>query len=447
MRQQAVQLDVDPALEKDPRWQLVERIVASPSFIRSPRLCSLLIHLCELALEGRSDEINEQSIGEALFERAPSYDPSVDGIVRSHASRLRQRLDQYFSEEGAHETVRLTIPKGGYTPLFEPHSLAVLQLESAAPSLSPESASPASASIDQPTDATKKLLISNPYRLLFRATGVALIAACVFIFVLLTHTQFARPVPAAKHPLWSTLFRPDQTTLIVASDTGLTSLQTLTGSNVSLAEYLSGDYRTHPTPPAGTTLEVAKVMASRRYTSIVDLDIVAKFYQIPGVPHNRIQIRYARDLRPNDLKDEPVILLGSEEGTPWVQLFEDKMNFVFVHDHHYQRFLVLNRSPHNNEQPRYEADLTGPVHRVYGLVALRPNMKGSGYVLLLEGTSMAGTESAADFVFDDSRLLPFLATIKREDGSLPYFELLLQSNNMNGSASGSEILSYRTSAR
>jgi hypothetical protein len=214
-----------------------------------------------------------------------------------------------------------------------------------------------------------------------------------------------------------------------------------------LAEYLSGDYRTHPTPPAGTTLEVAKVMASRRYTSIVDLDIVAKFYQIPGVPHNRIQIRYARDLRPNDLKDEPVILLGSEEGTPWVQLFEDKMNFVFVHDHHYQRFLVLNRSPHNNEQPRYEADLTGPVHRVYGLVALRPNMKGSGYVLLLEGTSMAGTESAADFVFDDSRLLPFLATIKREDGSLPYFELLLQSNNMNGSASGSEILSYRTSAR
>jgi hypothetical protein len=442
MRQQVVQLDVHPALGKDPRWQLVERIVASPSFIRSPRLCSLLMHLCELALEGRSDEINEQSIGGALFDRAPNYDPSVDGIVRSHASRLRQRLDQYFSEEGTHETVRLTIPKGGYTPLFEPQSLPVLQLESAVPSLSP-----APESIDQPADAQKKLLLSNRYRLLFWATGVALIAACVFIFVLLTHTQFARAVPAAKHPLWSTLFRPDQTTLIVASDTGLTSLQTVTGSNVSLAEYLSGDYRTHATPPAGTTLEVAKLIASRRYTSIVDLDIVAKLYQIPGLPHNRMQIRYARDLRPNDLKDEPVILLGSEEGTPWVQLFEDKMNFVLVHDHQYQRFLVLNRSPHNNEQPRYEADLTGPVHRVYGLVALRPNMKGSGYVLLLEGTSMAGTESAADFVFDDSRLLPFLATIKREDGSLPYFELLLQSNNMNGSASGSEILSYRTSSR
>jgi hypothetical protein len=288
---------------------------------------------------------------------------------------------------------------------------------------------------------------SNRYRRLFWATGGGLVAACAFIVVLLARTHVTRPIEAVRHPLWSSLFRPDQITLIVASDTGLTSLQTLTNSNVSLAEYLNGDYRTRSAPPAGTTQEVLNVMAARRYTSIVDLDIVTKLYQLPGVPLHRIRLRYARDLRPNDLKDEPAILLGSEEGTPWVQLFEEKMNFVLVHDHPHQRFLVLNRMPRNNEQSRYEADLAGPVHRVYGLVALRPNVQGSGYVLLLEGTSMAGTESAADFVFDDSRLLPFLATIKQKDGSLPYFELLLQSNNMNGSASGSEIISYRTSSR
>src|SRR6201985_3057322 len=121
MPEHALQVDTDSAIKSDPRWELVERIVASPSFIRSPRLCSLLMHLCELALHGRSDEINEQSIGVALFERTPNYDPSIDGIVRSHASRLRQRLEQYFNEEGAHETIRLSIPKGGYTPLFEVH--------------------------------------------------------------------------------------------------------------------------------------------------------------------------------------------------------------------------------------------------------------------------------------------------------------------------------------
>ena len=121
MRNPSLELEAKTAVENDPRWELAERIVASPSFIRSPRLCSLLMHLCDLALHGRSDEISEQSIGVALFERAPNYDPSIDGIVRSHASRLRQRLEQYFSEEGAHETMRLSIPKGGYTPLFEIH--------------------------------------------------------------------------------------------------------------------------------------------------------------------------------------------------------------------------------------------------------------------------------------------------------------------------------------
>jgi hypothetical protein len=442
MRNQALQLEANPAVENDPRWELVERIVTSASFIRSPRLCSLLMHLCELALQGRSDEINEQSVGEALFERAPNYDPSIDGIVRSHASRLRQRLEQYFSEEGVNETIRVSIPKGGYTPLFEVHSPPVPEQASAV-------SSPSLTATDQASAATSDHPASDKYRHLFWGTGTVLAVACIFIVYLLVRIHSAHPVAldTTKHPLWSSLFGPDHSTLIVASDTGLTSLQTLTGANINLAEYLSGDYRTHAAPPAGTTLEVARMIASRRYTSIVDLDIVTKLYQVPGVPLNRIQLRYARDLRPNDLKNRPVILLGSEEGTPWVQLFEDKMNFVFVHDHQNQRFLVLNRLPHSNELPRYQADLTGSVHRVYGLIALQPNIGGSGNVLLLEGTSMAGTESAADFVFDDSRLLPFLAKIRQKNGLLPYFELLLQSNNMNGSASGSEILAYRTSAQ
>ena len=442
MRNQALQLEANPAVENDPRWELVERIVTSASFIRSPRLCSLLMHLCELALQGRSDEINEQSVGEALFERAPNYDPSIDGIVRSHASRLRQRLEQYFSEEGVNEIIRVSIPKGGYTPLFEVHSPPIPEQASAV-------SSPSLTATDQASAATRDHPASDKYRHLFWCTGTVLAVACVFIVYLLVriHSAHIVALDTTKHPLWSTLFGPDHSTLIVASDTGLTSLQTLTGANINLAEYLSGDYRTHAAPPAGTTLEVAKMIASRRYTSIVDLDIVSKLYQVPGVSLNRIQLRYARDLRPNDLKNRPVILLGSEEGTPWVQLFEDKMNFVFVHDHQNQRFLVLNRLPHSNELPRYQADLTGSVHRVYGLIALQPNIGGSGNVLLLEGTSMAGTESAADFVFDDSRLLSFLAKIREKNGSLPYFELLLQSNNMNGSASGSEILAYRTSGQ
>jgi hypothetical protein len=58
---------------------------------------------------------------------------------------------------------------------------------------------------------------------------------------------------------------------------------------------------------------------------------------------------------------------------------------------------------------------------------------------------MAGTEAAADFIFDDAHLLPFLTKIHNRDGSIPYFEVLLQSSSMNGSASRLMILAYRTS--
>lgn len=440
MSDTTAQLERNSDLADDPRWVLVERIVASPLFMKSPRLCSFLTYICELSIRGRADEINELNIGEALFERARNYDPSADGIVRSHASRLRQRLDQYFTEEGAHETVRLVIPKGGYIPVFEQRAPSLTDSETT-PSARYQSPRPSPARPDA------KEAVGKRSRLLW-ILGTALTVACIVIVYLLLHPRPYSGLSSAavtKHPLWGRLFGPDHPTLIVASDTGLTSLETITGKNVRLADYLSGDYRTHFVAPAGTTANLVSVLGSRRYTSIVDLDIVTKLYRIPGIPLSRVQLRYARDLRPNDLKGGPVILLGAQEGTPWVELFADRMNFVFQHDRQKGSFAVINRSPRGNELSRYESNQADPLHKVYGLVALRPNLQGSGQILLLEGTSMAGTESAADFVFDEAHLLPFLEKIKTQNGSLPYFELLLQSNNMNGNASQSEILAYRTS--
>jgi hypothetical protein len=81
---------------------------------------------------------------------------------------------------------------------------------------------------------------------------------------------------------------------------------------------------------------------------------------------------------------------------------------------------------------------------VYGLVAYVPNPVGDSDALLLEGTGMSGTEAVADFVNDDAQLLPFLNRIKRPDGSLPYFELLIESHNMGASAVRSHIVAWRT---
>jgi hypothetical protein len=48
-------------------------------------------------------------------------------------------------------------------------------------------------------------------------------------------------------------------------------------------------------------------------------------------------------------------------------------------------------------------------------------------------------------MFNDTNLLPFLNKIRNSNGSLPYFEVMLESNSVNGDASQLKIVAYRTS--
>ena len=453
-----------PEIDDDPRWQLVERIVASPSFAKSERLSSFLTCVCQLAQSGQTHNINEQYIGSVVFGRNPDYDPGIDSIVRSHASRLRHRLGQYFTEEGAEEELLLTIPKGGYIPVFEPRQaprptqIAPSQPATPRPfpdpaividpEIFPSQSVPAHVSAAETSGATPR-----ENKILVRALTIALIVttlvATASIGAFLMERRHARPFVAVSEsvPLfWSSLFNASDKTNVILADSGLVILQNLTRRRITLDSYLNGDYLKNlpPSPyPAAQTVNIG----IRRYTSIVDAGIENHLFHIPGLNMDRTQFRYARDLRMDDIKQGNLVLLGTYESTPWVQLFEPSMNFYFENDLTAGVFSIVNRSPHPGEQRKYDATASDPDHTVYGLVAYRPTLSGSGKVLILEGQSMAGTETAADFVFDDGYLLPFLRSIRKPDGSIPYFELLLRSRSIGVEASRLEVIASRIEDR
>jgi hypothetical protein len=77
------------------------------------------------------------------------------------------------------------------------------------------------------------------------------------------------------------------------------------------------------------------------------------------------------------------------------------------------------------------------------VVAFLPYLSETGSVLIIEGTSMAGTECAWDFVTDDSSFLPFANRVRRADGSIPHFQLVLESTNLTGSSIKRDILAWR----
>ena len=95
----------------------VERILASEGFRSSDRLTQFLRFVVDESLAG--GHLKEYSIGVAVYNRPESYDPRVDATVRVEAGKLRQRLREYYETEGRADPLLITIPKGGYAPVFQ----------------------------------------------------------------------------------------------------------------------------------------------------------------------------------------------------------------------------------------------------------------------------------------------------------------------------------------
>jgi hypothetical protein len=110
-------------------------VLQSELFARSPALAHLLSYLCEKQFAGEGDQIKEYSIALDVFRRGESFDQDADSIVRVQANRLRKRLAEYYSGEGAAHHLHITIPVGQYVPVFEqgPFSAATPEAEAAAP--------------------------------------------------------------------------------------------------------------------------------------------------------------------------------------------------------------------------------------------------------------------------------------------------------------------------
>src|SRR5579859_7130121 len=95
------------------------RVVNSPGFISSVRLCRFLTHIVNRTIDGDIDSLKEFSIAMEVFDRSSEYDPNVDAIVRVEARRLRAKLKAYYEEgPGTVDPVLIGLRPGSYVPVF-----------------------------------------------------------------------------------------------------------------------------------------------------------------------------------------------------------------------------------------------------------------------------------------------------------------------------------------
>ena len=99
--------------------QQLERILSSPEFRLPERARRFFEFVVTETLEGRREYLKAFTIAQAVFGRDANFDAQQDPCVRIEAGRLRRELEHYYLTAGGADRVIITIPLGGYTPVFD----------------------------------------------------------------------------------------------------------------------------------------------------------------------------------------------------------------------------------------------------------------------------------------------------------------------------------------
>jgi hypothetical protein len=428
--------------------ELLQRVLSSRTFAKSVKLAKFLEFICLRTLEGKARELNEQQIGIHVFSRSPAYSASDDSIVRTQARLLRQRLDEFFEHECPTCPLIITIPKGGYVPVFEtktglvPSPIKSLPHDSEAATVASEHPEPLIQTTeirhqDRPPE-------SIPRKRSLTYTLYAIVAAALILVAMASYFWIRNQQKGPSGRLWSSIFTPNRPVVIVASDDALVLYEELIQGEVPLDEYLSGSYLEKVAPKIGIMPLTPDWFASHQYTSSADLNLAMRLGRLPEATRASVETRNARVLRMEDLKSRNVILIGGIGANPWVGLFSQRLTFDVNYDWKTSQGYVLNKHPAKGEAPIYRDTVSADGFRhSYGVLAFLPGIEDDGQALLFEGTGMAGTESAADFPFNPTSFRNFIREIGAGSGKMPYFEALLETTSVGGNAPEARLVAYR----
>lgn len=457
--------DSDPtdnsALQDDSRWALALRATRSTALSRATQLRAILLYLVQHAILQPNEPIHESEIAHRVLRRGLNFNPLDDNIVRVQIAHLRKKLDLYFSTEGKDEEVAITIALGTYLPIFTSRARstsAAIQNIDDAPDVLEASGRPAD--IIRPERAPEPSetipgVFPRKRALMWPTASIAVIlvlaVTCVSLWLQnrnLKHSIQAMqrayfpwkssPVLAA---FWSGFMDSGVGTDVVMSDAFFKLAEGVTKSSFTLEDYLSRNFvrelmTDEKSPEARAVLSKIAAWSSANTNH---LNLARRILSLDP-QGGKVHLYFARDYRPELIRQDNVILLGSRVTNPWDQLFDSRLNFIARPDSTLTT-VITNRAPLAGEQASYTRnDSVG-----YCVVAYMPNLTSNGKVLLIEGTSVEATEAGGNFLFSENRMQNLQKRLNVT--TFPYFEVLLKTSQVSGTPLTATIEAVRTYPR
>jgi hypothetical protein len=398
----------------------IEKLINSHTFHGSESRCKLLRYLAEQAVKHPGLPLKEHQIATEVFGRPVDFDPHLDSLVRVQAGRLRAKLAEYYSTEGADDPIVVELPKGIYALSFHPATVST-------------KAAPRDLHEIRPDRGAARIAKGSRTTIILSI----LLAAAVSVILALLAARFGSNAaadtavnqPAAARVFWHRFAAgPDSPWVIFSNgafvgrpETGLRYFNPGRDSREVILDHYTG---------------VGEVLA------VYDLDRV--FTQL----HREIRVKRGSLFTLDDAQNNNLIFVGSPAENLSLLDIPNTREFIFRRPESGPRkgdLAIINVHPQADEPKMFFGSPSGtPLTEDYAVVGLVPGMNSARSVLILAGITTIGTQAAAEYVCREDSLEQLLLRLSvSESGEMKPFEAVLHVKVVRGVPVGTELVALR----
>ena len=397
----------------------IDRILSSHALHGSESLCKLLRYLAEHSLGHAAAAPKEYQIATEVFGRPNDFDPHVDSTVRVQAGRLRGKLTEYYSSEGADDQIQVDFPRGTYALAFHERQGGAGRNHGAAHESSTDRA-----------QAPRKWVAAV---ILLSAALSAVVAVATDRF-LNRRTAEARlgdgtGVPTVLRVFWKGFLTGPQEPWVIFSNAAFV------GRPDSGMRYYNSDRdgRLH-------TLD--------HYTGVGEVLAVHALDSVFGKLQQQIRVKRGSLFSLDDAKNNDLILIGSPSENLTLLVIPSTRDFVFkkiASGPRTGQVAIVNLHPEAGEPKSYlatRADET--LADDYSVIALVKGLNPARSELILAGTTTIGTQAAVEYVCQPDYLGQLLLRLAvSNSGELKPFEAVIHVKVTRGVPVSSQLVALR----
>jgi hypothetical protein len=407
--------------------QRIDRITHSHIFHGADALCRLLYFLAEKANADAEYSAKEYEIATIVFGRKADFDPRTDSSVRVQVARLRAKLIEYYTADGAEEDVQVEIPKGAYRLHYvanpkaaRPHdAVGEREIEPAAQIPASPLFALTSPSFPEATGSQPPAPRKDSRRLLPWLVSVLVLVSLLLGGLLGRYSAHAhastakaeaRPADSALRTFWHVFAADPKQTWVIFSNARFV------GNPVGGLRYFDPQRDT----PQNT---------HAFYTGVGEVIGVHLLDQMFTGFGRSIWVKRSALLSLEDVKDSNLIFLGAPIENPTLK------NLATLHSFQFQEISsgvregqveILNKEPRAGEQPVYMVASVPnqPLVDDYAVVAMLPGMTPSHRIFVAAGTATIGTQAAVEYVCSPEGVADLMKRLGSSGTDQPFEALL-----------------------